>query len=418
MSKLVLFVIILAFIAFTGEALLSDAGYILITFQQTAVETSLLVFSILTTVGVLLVIGIIKLLARIFGIKTNLLRWQEHRNRKRAQQKINQGMIRLLQEDWASAKNILQSAAKHQEYTLISLLALADAGQRTGDLKTRDSSFDQLEKQLGQDAELAIGLARADSYKTTGQWREAQEILEHIRKDHPKHAGIIRRLLENYCAQKAWASLEGIINVAKKYKVLDSEALTGFERQSFVGNFSAAIEAANHRVMLARANPKAESAETATSDIEIELENNLIAQWTNSSSTLKQNEDDILQIVDELTASDFEETAKALLEKSLKHKLSQELIKRYGQLNCRQPERLIAFLEKGLGKTPHSAEYLFALGRLYARSGDMAKAHPLLEKSIQSKQTPLTYRCLADIYDQLQQHERSSQCYRKAFAMG
>lgn len=411
------FVTILIILTIAGDILLSDAGYVLITFHNTAMETSLLVFIMLSVITVMVVLGLLKLLGRIFGIKSYWRRWHENRNRKRAQQKINQGMLSLLQEDWGSAKSTLQSAAQHDEYALVSLLALADAGQRTGDLTTRDQSFDQLEKQLGTTGQLGVGLARADHYHATQQWAEAQSILESLRKTQPKHPGTLRRLLENYHAQAAWHSLEGLLNTAKKLKVIDSDTLQKYEAESFTGRFIAEIDSAKHRCSLARANPIKTAADTQAEQIEESLQVSLMNQWNQAGSGQRQNTAYTLKIANALSEADFEETARAFLEKAIKQKVAPELITRYGQLNCHEPLQLVAFLEKGAGKLPQTAEYHFALGRLYARAGDMNNAHPLLEKSVQQKQTRSAYRCLADIYEQLQQHERSSQCYRKALAL-
>lgn len=414
---LISFIAILIALVLAGDYLLADAGYVLVKFHSIALETSLLVFTILLIVGVCLILAILKLAGRIFGLKGYWRRWQENRNRKLAQQKINQGVLSLLQEDWRSAKTTLESAAKHDEYALVSLLALADAGQRAGDLKTRDESFEQLEKQMGPEGQLGLGLARADHYQAAKQWAEAQNILEKLQKTHPKHPGTLRRLLAVYHAQHAWHSLEGLLATAKKIKAVDAQMLSLYEAESFVGRFVAEIEAAKHRASMARANPKEEPAKAQVLEIEEALSVSLINQWNQAPNSQKSNTEYTLNIIDALSAADFEETARVLLEKAIKQKLTPELIRRYGQLNCHKPERMIEFLEKGVGKTPQTAEYLFALGRLYARAGDITNAHPLLEKSLQQKQTRFAYRCLADIYDQLQQHERSSQCYRKALAL-
>lgn len=411
------FVFTLIVLAIVGDILLADAGYVLITIHNTAIETSLLVFVLLTVITVMLGLGLLKLVGRIFGVKTYWRRWHENRNRKRAQQKINQGMLSLLQEDWSTAKSTLQSVAKHDEYALISLLALADAGQRTGDLTTRDQSFDQLETQLGSQGQLGLGLARADHYHATKQWPEAQSILESLHKAHPKHPGVLRRLLENYHAQAAWHALEGLIKSAKKLKILETEALQKYESASFTGKFITDINKAKHKCALARSNPIQTAADAQTTQIEEALCVALINQWGQASGGQRQNAEYTLRIANALSGADFEETARTLLEKAIKQKSTAELIKRYGQLNCHKPLQLVEFLEKSAGKLPQTAEYHFALGRLYARAGDINRAHPLLEKSIQQKQTQSAYRCLADIYEQLQQHDRSSQCYRKALAL-
>jgi HemY protein len=396
--------------------ILSDAGYVLIKVHQIAVETSLLVFAIIIVMAVIVVLGLLKILARILGVKTQWRQWQDNRNRQKAQNKINQGVLSLLQEDWASAKTALHSATKHEEYALVSLLALADTGQRMGDLKMRDESFDRLDKTLGREGQLALGLARADHYQAAKQWQEAQNVLEPLRTRHPKHPGTLQRLLNNYLEQKAWASLEDALKQAQKLKILEPDTFKQFESQCYTGNFTDQIHAAHHRATLAQANPKPDN--TQAQDIEHSLSQALIKQWQQAKNDYKCNTQYTLDIIEMLSSSNFEEAAKDFSEQAIKHKSAPELIQRYGQLNCKEPSRLIAFLESELDKTPHTAEYLFALGRLYAQSGDFAKAHPLLVKSLQHKQSATAYRCLADVYDKLQQHERSSKCYQKALAIG
>ncbi|MEJ2670564.1 MAG: hypothetical protein P8077_10160, partial [Gammaproteobacteria bacterium] len=67
-----------------------------------------------------------------------------------------------------------------------------------------------------------------------------------------------------------------------------------------------------------------------------------------------------------------------------------------------------------IGKTASSAEYCYALGRLHSKTSDWTQAKLFLEKSVRQRPTRAAFQSLAEIYQHMQQYEKSSTLYQKA----
>ncbi|MEJ2680503.1 MAG: heme biosynthesis HemY N-terminal domain-containing protein [Gammaproteobacteria bacterium] len=242
-----IFCIVLLFLialAALGGVLLSDAGYILLQWRGVAIETSAVVFTIFLLISASVIIGLFHIMMRLFEISAHFRTWRKTRSHGKISQKLNQGILDLLQENWQSASAALKSVGSHKDFDAIRLLGLANAAQGEGDFKTRDTMMQQLETVVGSKNALSVGLAHAELYSQAGQGEQAIAVLNTLHQKFPKHPIALKRLVEQYAQHAQWRELHSLLPAAKRLNAISDDQLNQYTTQYYAVEFDAWIELA------------------------------------------------------------------------------------------------------------------------------------------------------------------------------
>ena len=126
-----------------GTLVVRDPGYVLVAYDQMAVETSLW-FAVVLLIGVYFVVRLIVFVFTRFAAgRGNLGSWNRERKFKNARQQRVQGLLLMAEGDWSEARRLLVNSASRVTSPLINYLNAARAAHEMGDTDGRDELLRQ-----------------------------------------------------------------------------------------------------------------------------------------------------------------------------------------------------------------------------------------------------------------------------------
>jgi HemY protein len=327
-----------------GTLMLTDPGYVVLSWGDFAIETSLW-FGLLALV-LMLVAG--RILVRVVrgarrGWSTVVSLPGSRRNSK-ARQLTAQGLLLWAEGDWQTSMRLLRDSASHSEIPLVNLLFAASSAHKLGDAAERDRHLAQaIAAEPG--GEFAITLTRAGYLLESGAIDEALALLKLLHARAPKHPMAARMLLD--CAQRAGENVLAL-------DLLSSPALRGVV-------------------------PEAQASEKVRTLWILRLEGETPdVVWAEMPKALQQVEPVVQAYVRRLVSTGHPEQAEAALRTALKQNWSPALVGMYGEIEGGDPAARLRQVESWLSRDEQNADLLLALGRLALRAEDLDKAEHYL----------------------------------------
>jgi len=363
-----------------------DPGYVLLTRGDWSVELSLTVFLFLLFAVVLLLYW----LSRIFGgavrSPKRLGLWRQRRSSNRHLQKSALGLIELVEGNWARAEQILKNTTADGPIPVLGHLAAAYAAQQQDLLDHRDQYLDKAAEAALSNS-LVVGLTRARLQMNAGQWPDAQHTLQDLQRQQPRHQRVVQYLLELYRAQGDWRALLDQLATAKKLKVLPQPDLEALQTEACEALLS-----------------------TAAADRE-----SLMALWNTFEKSSQQQPGLLAVYADRLLQVGAGDVVSPLLTKLLKRQLDDRLLEAYTRIEGDTVQQL-GFLEGLLNKYPRNPVLLQNTARLCQRDKLWGKARGYLEAAVAEGAEHTAYLELGDLYKQLGESTKASECFRKGLA--
>lgn len=361
-----------------------DPGYVLVSYSDWSMETSLSLF--LVGLFVLFIAFYISL-RLVFGtlqLPSWLGFWQRQRRAVRARRRTNRGLIALAEGNWTQAEKDLSHAARASETPLINYLGAARAAQKQDAENRRDEYLSQAYESM-PDAELAVGLTQAEVQLSHGQFEQALATLRHLRSIAPKHVHVLYLLKKLYEQLQSWDDLRDLIPELGRYHVLGSEDLNTLE----------------HRVSRKR---------LAAAGSSLEM---LQQCWEDLSKTLRHSPDLVYDYAVQLIHLDAAEQVEQTLREILKKQWDERLISLYGQVRGSDPNLQLGTAEHWLKEHEHHPELLLALGRICLYNQLWGKARSYLEASLGMEPRAETYCELGNLVRQLGEMEKAAEYFHQ-----
>src|SRR5690606_13388461 len=199
-----------------------DPGYVLISYGQWSVESSLallLLVIVITFTALYYAIratkGLVMLPARVRG-------WQERRRVRKAHSALSRGLLEMAEGRWDSAETTLIKSAPNSDNQLLHYLAAARAAQRQGAPQRRDHYLYLAHKSM-PNADVAVGLTQAELQLAHHQMEQALATLTHLRSLAPRHPYVLRMLMKLYRELRDWEHLRDLLPELRKRNVLKDE---------------------------------------------------------------------------------------------------------------------------------------------------------------------------------------------------
>lgn len=387
-----LFVTLLVLLAGVSIALIlrQDPGYVLISYGQWSVESSLalLLLVIVVTFTVLYyairaIKGVVMLPARVRG-------WQERRRVRKAHSALSRGLLEMAEGRWDSAESTLIKSAPNSDNQLLHYLAAARAAQRQGAPQRRDHYLYLAHKSM-PNADVAVGLTQAELQLAHHQMEQALATLTHLRSLAPRHPYVLRMLMKLYRELRDWAHLRDLLPELRKRNVLKDEEARRLEIQVYGELLDQAA---------ARDEPAA-----------------LDEAWARTPKGLRQEETLLLAYVRHLMARGADEKAELLVREAIKKQWSDELVYVYGLLKGSDLNKQLATAEGWLKTHSKNPVLLLTLGRLCLRNRLWGKARVYFESSIGSGPRPETYKELGALLEQLGETDAAMDCFRRGMIL-
>ena len=387
MIKRALMVIVVLIISvILGIYVQKDPGYILVSYQNWTIETSLwigVLFLILTFVLLYMIIRGLKVTG---SLGQRWQRWRMNRRIKSAHSRTSRGLIEFTEGHWLEAEKYLMKALPNSETPLINYLAAARAAQEQGAYKRRDQYLREAQRDI-PDARIAIELTQAQLQIANKQFEQALATLRHLHSLVPKHGYVLKLLHSVYLELKDWASLKSFIKELRRYHVVSDEEL-------------AKTDYLLHHGLLQQAEKQPGVA--AIQEL-----------WRTFPKAITRDPQLVRDYAKCLIERDAGKEAEQILRDQIKREWSDALVELYGQARGEHPEKQLAMAEFWLKSKPNNPILLFCAARLCIRIQLWGKARTYLENSIAIDPRADAFAELAQLLNQLGETELASHYYRE-----
>ncbi len=344
----------------------TDPGYVLVSYGNYTLETSLWVGLVLLVLFTLAIYGVVRLIGKLVSGQHSMANWLGTRKVRRSSRLTTRGLITFIEGNWSRARRQLLRGAKNNEAPLINYLMAARASYRLNEP-------DKMREYLGaaeaseSEAGIAVTLTQAELKLRAGQYEQALAPLVRAKKNAGRHPYVLDLLQQAYRGLNDWDSLVALLPELRKYEVLGEEELTELERQAHI----------------ARLQQSALRGEGEVGD-------RLKAAWNSVPSSLKQCSAVVKVYAGLLVAQGEHEAADKAIVRALKHEWDPELVRLYGLVEGSNPPRQLGQAESWLPAHDDDAELLLCLGRLSARDKLWGKARDYFESSYRLERRPET----------------------------
>ena len=381
-----LYILLISAITIIGFTMFQqkDLGQISISFAGQSFETNLVVFG----AAFLCVLFFILVLARGWQLIKKSFFYLSNRREKRLAEKarlsLSQGLIEYAEGRFEQAEKTLLQQIKYSDNRLPVYLTAARAAQQLGAHKRRD---EYLHKALleAPEAEIAIGLTKAELQLAHQQNEQALATLSQLNQLSANHSYILTLLANTYRHLQDWDNLKKILPSLKKYGNLSTESFLSFEIavcNGQLGNLS----------------------KNRDSSL-------LITYWKDVPQHLKilpeviEHYARLLITVD--AAGEAENTLRLYLDKNW-HESSIIL---YSELEVLVENKQLEMAESWLKEHQHNAWLLLALGKMCITRSLWGKARNYLEASIAINPMPENYLKLARLLEEHMDDSAAAQEY-------
>ena len=367
MIKLYLFSllsIVLALLVSLNLGFPGDPGYLLIAFGSTTFETSL--FALLVAFIVLYVVIKLILVVLRWINPWHLIRFGRNYKenlRANSRSKTIEGLLYFTRGSWESSYNLLKKGMKDSDASVVNYLAAAYAAHQQGNKEAWMNCLETAEEKYPA-ARSTINSLKAQLLFKSNQLEQCVAVLQQMKTSSLNDASLLKLLKEVYLKLDDWEQLEKLLPALEKNNVIDNEEAGLIRVRIFMENL---YWTSNQRVDFSNA----------------ELGAQLEKAWKKGPAFYKQDERIVKHYVEILFKLDQKDQAGKAIEVALNKNWSDELIKRYGELDFGTPHRQLIIAESWIQGRPGNASLLVTLGRLAMRNELWGKAREYFDTSIE-----------------------------------
>ena len=398
MKKLIVFVIVLIFLALWGfGVILPDAGYVLVILGQKTLETSLW-FACFFILAVAVIWWLVNRFVHMsWSLAQRVTDFFVFGTTERASKRAASGMIDFLSGDWLHARKKLLRTATKVESPLVNYLAAARASYELGDHEEAVKILYDAQKKFTTFA-VPIGVAQAKMEMRNGRYEQAKIILLGLQQRAPKNPLVINSLRELYELRNDWLALNELAPLVKKYKVCSVADTFEMESLIVIGQLTSASESAERLAIAERLYE-------------------LRKAWGKVPGFQQRNPRVAAAYAQALMHNLQDQEAEVVLRKTLAKTWDDSLIDLYGILRIVDVTTAINNAETWLKYYPQNPYLLRALGRLNLRNQLWGLARDYFQRSLVVQKNAETYAELARLLNSLGDVQKSTEVYQAALQM-
>ncbi len=386
-----LYILLISAITIVGFTMYqqNDIGHISFTFAELSFETNLVVFgaSILC-----FIFGILAIANGFQSVKNAYIYLRSRRVKRleeKARQSLSQGLIEYAEGRFAHAEKILLQQVNHSDNRLLVYLSAARAAQQLGAHDRRDEYLRKAHS-AAPDADVAIGLTKAELQLAHEQNEQALATLTQLNKLSENHTYIITLLANTYRHLQDWDKLKELLPALKKHGKLSEESFLSMETEVCIGQLTSTTKTAILRG--AGCQP-------------------LIDFWKNTAGHLKALPKITENYATQLVHLNAAGEAEKVLRQYLNRNWHESTIRLYSELDVMVDSKQLEMVEGWLTDHQQNAYLLLALGKMCISRSLWGKAKNYLEISISIKPMPENYLKLARLLEEHMDEAAAAQEY-------
>ena len=350
-----------------------DLGHVSFSFAGITFETNIIVF----TAGILCAAFAVMLIMKTWQLIKNafiyLFGRREARLQEKARSSLTQGLIEYAEGRFEQAEKILMQQVKYSDNRLLVYLSAARAAQQLGAHERRDEYLRKAHQEA-PDADIAIGLTKAELQLAHQQNEQALATLTHLNTLTENHRYVLTLLASTYRKLHDWENLNELLPALKKHGQLSTEQFLDYE-----------IAVCNGLMKKL----------TIYNDSRL-----LINHWKETAHHLKTLPDVIECYARQLIHAGSAGEAENVLRLYLNKNWQETTIILYAELDVMVDNKQLEMAESWLKDHQHNAWLLLALGKMCISRSLWGKARNYLEASISINPVPQSYLRLARLLEE------------------
>jgi HemY protein len=379
----IIVVLVLIVSAFGTHFLLSDPGYVAITFRGYVIEMSVPVLAMLA-VGLVLFAWLIR---KIIVAPRRLGEAAGRYRSARSGQKLTKGMIAIAEGNLARGEKMLARAASTSDSPLFNYLQAARAAHLQGRDDRRDEWL-RLAYEEAPEATNAVLLTQAEFQLDRGHNEQALATLRQLEEHSRDHAQALALMGRLYYKLEDWDALAGILPRLRKSSQVKPEKLEKW-----------AVRV--HKEALDKA-----------ADAEV-----LDHAWKNIPRPLRSDITLLEAYYEGLMRAGLHDRAEKELAAALRSNWRAPLARLYGLVEATDTTKQLKRAEGWLKAHGEDADLLLAAARLCQRNELWGKARSYLETVISMRPTPEAYQEYGALLAQMGEADAAADAYRDGLGM-
>ena len=373
--------IALAVLAYRQMAAAGNPGFIIIGFGSWSVETSLFLGLLGLALGFLALYLAIRLVINTFRLPSILKQRGGARRTQKSQEALIAGLLESAEGNWETAERHLIRHAANSGVPLINYLTAARAAQSRGAYEQRDEYL-KLARESMPEAELAIGLTRAELQLSDQQFADALASLTQLDQLAPSHAKVLKMMHQVYAQLEDWEGIRKLIPKLHANKVMMEAEIRLLETDTY-------------SALLKR---KAEAKDAGA----------LRDAWLDVPEHIRA----LAGIQHLYFAAMIEAGAGVEIEPRLRQLIDKErtdtLLVLYGCIQLPDPAKQLELAERWLARHDNDPVLLRVLAKLALRARQSEKARGYVQASLDREPSVEAYRLMGDVL--LQQDQPVKAC--------
>ncbi len=334
----------------------TEPGYVLVSYGNYTLETSVWVGSVLMLLFVFIIYFGFGVLGRLLRSPSSMSGWLDNRRSHRDARLTNRGLINFIEGNWSKARSQLLRGARHNEAPLLNYLVAARASYQLGEPdKMRDYLGEADASESG--AGIAVDLTQAEIQLGAGHYEQAVATLVRARRNAGRHPYVLSLLLSAYRNLSDWDNLATVLPDCRKYKVIQDDELNALEGEVYRNRLS--------RIAAAGEGPQAVAA--------------LHKEWQQVPGRLRRDADTMTDYLKLLLACGDNAGAEKMALRFLKAGWNSDLVRVYGLVESSDPGKQLKQAQKWLPEHSQDTELLLSLGRLATRDKQFDRAREYFE---------------------------------------
>ena len=350
-----------------GPYLSGKQGYVRIETANNIVEMSLTTLVIFFVVSMAVVYSIEAAISRFCRLSNNTYSWFSRRKRVKAQKQTLEGLMRMDEGDYSKAEKLIGKNAKHSDEPVLNFIKAAEAAQQRGDEFSANRYLIQATEIAGTDS-LILEIARTRILLQQNKLPAARSSVDSLLIMAGRNKEVLKLAVDIYLKSKAYQALDNILEQVEKSGLYSAEEFETLQRQVEDGLLDEKMNEDGVDGLL---------------------------DWWDEQPRKRRNDSYVkLALIRRLIDANDHESAYELTLELVKKlddddnsPLAQELFKQIGRLQPEDNSKLVKVVNKWAKNANLAAQCLAnrALGYLYVRNNDFAKADEVFKNLIANK---------------------------------
>ena len=368
----------------------SDTGYVFLTLSGWKIQTSATLFVIIVFLTFLLSYFVIRSLVRFWTMPKEIKKWRSHRNQRRAEKYLSEGLQHMTEGEWKKAEREFCKAAPYSRAPHVNYLYAARAAQELNSIDRRDEYL-RLAYHYNPDADVAVGITQAELQLNQQQTEQALATLKHLQHKQPNQLQVKQLLLNTYTDLNDWQSVLKLIPAIEKTSLLSREQIQAKQLEAYAGLLKEA----------GRLDDKEKLNEV----------------WRSISKKLQQHFYLMEVYITERLKFDHTADCEVLLRGAIKRQWDTALVRLYGLVVGSEANKQLSTAELWLQNHSRDAVLLLTLGRICMRNELWGKARDYLQESIDVQANPEAYYEFAKLHEHEGKNDAAAEYYEKGLAL-